>query len=702
MTVKPVYQSASSECGLACVGMLINHYIGSNLDLQDLREKYDVALRGLSLRGLLRICSDYGIAARPLSVGLDKIGSLKLPCIIHWRFNHYVILEGVSKSTYRLIDPGVGRITVDKDQFDVDFTGVVVEVVKVDDNADTPEASKKLTLKDLVPISRPIVWIVSQVLALTIGMNIMALLSPLLLKFTFDTVIPDENINALWVLTASFAFLALLSGAVQYFRGAGLVELRRSLSQTISVDVFEKLVWLNNGYIERRSAGTVATNYRSVMSLIDALSEELLGTLVDGFVAIAVIILLCFLAPSIGMLLLSVMVIYAALFWINRTRKKAKLSALLGAEGRVGGFFVETVGRLQPIRLFQAETFRMVTFGNLQERLEDSRQRYSLHNNAIHVFGDAIIGVGWVVIIAFAASTVVSGNLSVGLFASLVVWVGLAVESGKTAISRLVEMDSLESHINRIADIIRGTTDKPSSNAIRSNLPKLEQIGMDNVSFRYGDDAAWLLKDCSFSLKRGEWKAISGRSGEGKSTLIKALTGLVEVKSGSIMVNETPLDHEHLFALRKQLGIVMQNDGLFGGSIRDNITFFDMSPDIEWLERCVEIAELTYDIERMPMKFESAVGEQGAGMSAGQLQRMLLARALYRRPQFLILDEFSANLDEDLETRILNNIQSLGLGVLTIAHRSAVLRAADSIIVLQDSALIDAPASSAEIINLPA
>lgn len=686
--IKPLIQSAAAECGLACAGMVIGSLTGQRPGLQDLRQRYDVTLRGLNLGGLLRILADHGLVGRPLSIGLDRLKDLKLPCILHWRFNHYVVLEQVTRSGFRVVDPAVGRVLVSREEADAHFTGVALEVVHQEEAPNPVAPGTPLRLRDLFPPTRPLLICLGQVLLLTVAFNAVSLVSPLMLKVVYDDVLPPSDTNLLLTVAVAFVVLAVVQGLTLLARGAALTELRRTLSEGVSRDVFSHLVWLASTVVERRSAGTIATNYRSVTALTDTLSEELLAAVVDGFSAIILVAVLFWLDPLIGAALAILLAVHAG--WIAATAagRKARLSRVLACEGQEGGFFVETVTRLQPIRMFQAEGLRTATFANLHGKLEDARQRLGLFTNLSRTVGETIVAVGWVLIVAFAALRTLDGVITLGTFAAIVVWVGLAVGRGREAVSRLAQMDSLESHVNRVADILRGISDRPSPAAMSVTLPPVTQFGCADLSFRYGDEGPWLLDSCSFSIERGEWVSIAGQSGVGKSTLVKVLTGLLQPSQGTVLINTQPMGPDQGLALRRRVGVVMQNDGLFGGSLRDNITFFDPTPDIEHMHACADIAGIHQQIERLPMRYESLVGEQGAGLSAGQLQRIMLARALYRRPDLLILDEFTANLDEAAEQAIIASLKELGIAILAIAHRRAVIEAADRVLLLEAGRLV--------------
>lgn len=685
--IKPLIQSAAAECGLACAGMLIGCLTDRRPGLQDLRRRYDVTLRGLSLGGVLRILADHGLVGRPLSIGLDRLKDLKLPCILHWRFNHYVVLEQVTRLGFRVLDPASGRVLVSREDADAHFTGIAVEVVHQEVAADPVEPGARLRLHHLFPLTSKLMICLGQVLLLTVAFNAVSLVSPLLLKVVYDDILPQSDANLLLTAAVAFAVLALVQGLTLLARGAALTELRRTLSEGVSRDVFSHLVWLASTVVERRSAGTIATNYRSVTALTDTLSEELLAAVVDGLSAIILVAILFWIDPWIGAALATLLAVHASWIAVTAPGRRARLAKVLACEGQEGGFFVETVTRLQPIRMFQAEGLRVATFSNLHGKLEDVRQQFGLFTNLARTVGETIVAAGWVLVVAFAALRTLEGAITLGTFAAVVVWVGLAVGRGREAVSRLAQMDSLESHVNRVADILQGISDRPGPAASEVVLPPVVRFGCANLSFRYGDDGPWLLQDCTFSLERGQWVSIAGQSGVGKSTLVKILTGLLHPSRGTVLINGQPMGPDDGLALRRRIGVVMQNDGLFGGSLRDNITFFDPTPDIEHMHACADIAGIHEQIEGMPMRYESLIGEQGAGLSAGQLQRIMLARALYRRPDLLILDEFTANLDEAAERTIIASLKELGIAILAIAHRRAVIEAADVVLLLDGGSL---------------
>ena len=687
VTMKPILQSASAECGVACATMILQ-FFGREIDLQSLRRRYDVTLRGASLRDILVMLQSQGVKARPMRVGLPKLPEIKLPCIIHWNFDHFVILEKYSSAKIMIVDPAIGRRSIDRETFDAAYTGILLEVVDADGPAEVVDPSHRpLKLRDMLPAMHEVHGPVAQLLVTTLALNVAAIVIPLFLAGLLGKVVPSGSITMLWYAAGSFLLLVLLQGGTRLARGLALVELKRRISDGLTRVVFDRLIWLNCSVIERRSAGTIATNYRSIFALSDLLSEELLAAFVDSFSAIAIIAMLFWFDTTIGGATLVFLGGYVVLSAVAARRTKELLRESLAREAREGGFFVESITRLPTLRVFQAESWRSTAFHNVHMELEDSRQRHSEFVNLQRAVGETVLQIGWIVVLMFAGYRALNGIVGIPLLATIVVWLGLATSRVRDVAARFGQMDSIDVHVDRIADIVSNQSDRH----LRMHGPvdlALGDLGCRDLRFRYGTSGPWVIDEVSFVAPAGQWTTIVGASGQGKSTLVKILAGLIEPTEGAIQNDGADLAQQQIQSLRGRMAVVLQNDGLFAGSIRDNITLFDFTIDEARMQRCAELADIARDVAAMPMRYESIVGEQGGGLSAGQLQRIMLARALYRDPEVLLLDEFTANLDEASEAVIIENLRSLGKTIIAIAHRPQVIAAADNAYHLEDGKLL--------------
>ncbi|CAN5627017.1 peptidase domain-containing ABC transporter [soil metagenome] len=686
-TLNPILQSASAECGVACVTMILQ-FFGRKIDLQSLRLRYDVTLRGSSLRDLLVMLQSHGVKARPMRVGLPKLPEITLPCIIHWNFDHFVILEKFSSAKMTIVDPAIGRRTVNREIFDAAYTGILLEVIDTEGPAEIVDSPvRPLKLRDMLPALQEVRGPVAQLLLTTLALNVAAIAIPLFLTALLGKVVPSGSMRMLWFAGGSFLLLVLLQGGTRLTRGLALVELKRRISDGLTSVVFDRLIWLNCSVVERRSAGTIATNYRSIFALSDLLSEELLAAFVDSFSAIAIVVILFWFDRTIGTATLIFLGGYLVVSAVAARRTKELLRESLSREAREGGFFVESITRLPTLRVFQAESWRSTAFHNVHMELEDSRQRHAEFVNVQRAIGETILQIGWVIVLMFAGYRAINGIVGIPLLATIVVWLGLATSRVRDVAARFGQMDSIDVHVDRIADIVSNQSDRH----LRAHGPlpfAVGDVGCRDLRFRYGRSGPWVVDGVGFVAPAGQWTTIVGASGQGKSTLVKILAGLIEPSAGTIQNDGVDLTQQQIWSLRDRMAVVLQNDGLFAGSIRDNITLFDFTADEERMEHCAMLAEIAKDVATMPMRYDSIVGEQGGGLSAGQLQRIMLARALYRDPEILLLDEFTANLDEPSEAAIIRNLRSLGKTIIAIAHRPQVIAAADKAYFLEEGKLV--------------
>jgi ATP-binding cassette subfamily B protein RaxB len=685
-SVRPIQQSAVAECGLACAAMILNSF-DKPVSLQQLRQTHDTSIRGSNLRDILIVLGDYGLNARPLRLELDQLEKVKLPCVLHWSFDHFVILERWTNNHADIVDPNSGRREVSRSEVDQKFTGIALEVTAAIDPKILAGNFKRLRLQDVLPPLSQLSSLFVQIALLTILLNFGALILPLFVKFAIDRVDGSGAQTAIVAVTAGFLLLGILQGWNRYLRGIGLISLRKRLSQHMAHAVFGKLIWLNNSVVERRSAGTIAANYRSIFALSDTLGEDVVSALIDAVAAIAVIGIMLYYSWTIGLLtLVSIVAFSAWTGWRNRGAK-TRMGEVLAQEGREGGFFVETINRLQAIRLFQAEVWRGNAFATIHHQVEDARNNYANWNNISRAVGEALLQASWVAIVGLAAGQLAIGQFDAGLFSAMIVWIGLATSRARDAVTRMAQIDWLESHVDRLSDIILSPSDYLDETPTAWDRHP-QSIGCQGIAVRYAPNLPLVFDDLSFEVHRGEWVTIVGSSGEGKTTLAKALTGLLPIENGSLLIDGQAIPPHGVRIIRRHVGAVMQNDGLLAGSLRDNIAFFDQTPDLKLMVECAEAAEIADDIAKMPMQYDSVIGEQGAGLSAGQGQRLMLARCLYKRPGFLILDEFTANIDEQCEQRIIANLKELGIGIVAIAHRSNVINAADRVLELDGTHLI--------------
>jgi ATP-binding cassette subfamily B protein RaxB len=391
--------------------------------------------------------------------------------------------------------------------------------------------------------------------------------------------------------------------------------------------------------------------------------------------------------PSLGLVALAALAVYLliriAFFRLVRRRSLE----LIEAKGRESTIFIETMRAMQSIKIFTREAERGAVWMNRYAEVVRAEAVTGFLKQAFRVANELIFGLENVLIIFLGAHAALAGEMTVGMLFAFISYKQQFVDKATRLIERAIEFRMLDLHLERLADIA-GTEPEPAHfRPLAYQQPLQGNVELREVSFRYAAGEPFVLRDVNFRVCAGAYVAITGPSGGGKTTLLKLILGLLEPTSGEILVDGVPLRAMGHQAFRQSVGVVMQDDQLLSGSIADNICFFDESFDLEHMTHCAELAGIHDEISRMPMAYNSLIGDMGTSLSGGQKQRILLARALYRRPRLLFMDEGTSHLDLATERQVTGAVRSLGLTRIIIAHRPETIASAARCLVLQDGRL---------------
>jgi len=689
--VTPVLQRNPPECGLACVTMVAN-YFGEPIGIVQLADQVRSTTRGLTIGQMMNLFEQLGVEARPLRMELDQLATLQTPAVLHWGFTHFVVLEKVTKEYLFIVDPGSGPRRIPMSLASRHFTGVALECEKIAPATLQENGSRPLTLLQLIPKGRDVFMAIASVLATTIAINAIALLFPFFVKYSMETIIPQKNLRDLHVLLAAFSVVVVFQFLIYILRSSEISKFRRKISSVMSNEVFTNMIWADNSFFSMKSAPMIVSQYRSVNAITTIISEQILSRLLDSIAAVVGLAIVWYYSVILGGILTLSVGAYVLVHWRSAIELRSRQLEVIQSEANENAYFVDTVEAIQTIRLYSAEVMRTSGWKNIRETVEADYTSYGLFRARKMAVQDAIMQSSWLAVVGYCVAGVIAGSLSIALLTAMISWVGLITQKVRDAAEGLSEIEVAAVHVARLSDII-------SAKKIPHGLQHEGQplvvpqpggfsLKVEDLHFRYAAHGNLVLDGCSFDVPAGCFAVISGPSGEGKTTLLKTILGLLEPESGTLSISGNAVNPENRRLFNRQMGTVMQDDSLFQGTIIDNISFFDVEVDIEWARKCARIALISDDIEALPMKYDSPVGRKGEGFSGGQIQRILLARALYRRPQLLVLDEFTSNMDEDLELRIIRNLKMLGLTTLSVAHRRQVIGSADVILHLHDGVMV--------------
>lgn len=685
--VPRLLQTEAAECGLACVGMIAGYH-GHHQSLAALRARFPVSMKGATLATLIHVAGQLGLAARPVKAGLGALGHLKLPCVLHWEFNHFVVLTAISARSATLIDPAGGERSCSLAELSASYTGVALELWPTPQFEETRQ-SRPVRLRELTGRIRGLGGAFSQVLLLALALEILTVVQPFFLQWVVDHVLNTGDRDLLTTLALAFGLLMVMKQLTSVARGWMLMTIGATLNLQWRTNVYTHLLRLPVAWFEKRHLGDVMSRFGAIDEIQRTLTTSFLEAVLDGLVMLLTLVLMFLYSPPLAWISLGAMALYGAARWSGYAPLRNATEAHIVHAAKEQSHLLETVRGVKAIKLFQHQDDRRSRWLSLlvNEINADLRtQKWALW---IRTFNGLLFGLSSIVILWLGARLVLDGQFTVGALLAFIVYKTLFDQRVAALLDKLVDVKMLRLQGERLADIVREAPeppqDLPRADDMRVRPPVIE---VRNLRFRYSLHEPYVLDGVSFRIEPGESVAITGPSGSGKSTLINILLGILMPTDGEVLIDGVPARGAGAAGLRRLAGTVLQDDALFAGSLAENISFFDPQYDVERARHCAAIAAIDDDIRAMPMGYNTLVGDMGTVLSGGQKQRVLLARALYKRPAILFLDEATSHLDLDRERAVNAAIANLEMTRVIVAHRPDTIGAAERQIVLADGKVV--------------
>ncbi|TFH89437.1 peptidase domain-containing ABC transporter [Vibrio ouci] len=671
-----ILQSEVAECGLASLAMILSYH-GHMTDLHALRKQANISSKGMSLKGVMDLAGDLNLSGRALKCSLEEIPKLKLPCILHWNFDHFVVLTKVTKQQVYINDPAVGKRKLTMTEMSHSFTGVALELTPTASfkHADTRETMSLSDLWDNISgFKRTLVSLIT----LTFFMQVISILFPYYLQWTVDNVLLSEDRTLLLVLAIGFSLLTLVNIVVSAFRQWLVIKFGSQLSIHMGANLFFHLIRLPTHYFEKRSVGDVISRFKSLTYIRELLTEGIVESVIDGLMAFVVLIMMYLYSPLLATLVLVSVSLSFLMQMLLYSPYRRVSEEMLISEAKEDSTFLESVRAIKTIKTFGHENVMQNLWLNRYAEVSNSDIRLGKLSLSEEALNKTIFGFENILIIYFGATLVIDGEMSIGMILAFIAYKNIFTGSITTFIDKAIDFKMLGLHLSRLSDI---TMEEREQSFIVRSLPEIVEptIRLDNVSFRYSSNDEWLFYNLNAEFRPRKTTVIIGESGCGKSTLLKIILGLIKPTSGRVLINDVDIHEVSPAEYRAMFGVVMQDDILLSGTIEENITMFDADNDYQRMVGACHDACILEEIERLPMGFHSLVGDMGNFFSGGQLQRLFLARALYRQPAILCLDESTSHLDLVNERTVNKNLAAKGLTTIAIAHRQETINNADDI-----------------------
>lgn len=686
--VRLVRQTEIAECGLASLAMVANYH-GLDIDLGTLRRRFAPSLRGAPLRSIIGLADKIGLTPRAVKLPLEELKNLHTPCMLHWDMNHYVVLERVKGDKALIHNPDGRSTNMSLEEVSKHFTGVALEL-RPSDDFEGGKHRERLKLSQLWRRMTGLKRAIAQIFVLTLVLQAYVLASPYYMQVAIDNALPALDLDLLAVLAIGFGLFTLINAGASLLRSFVLLVAGTTLGFTLASNIARRLFRLPVDWFEKRHTGDILSRFQSVGPIQTMLTQGAVAAVVDGLMAVLTLALMFWYSPLLAAIAIVAFILYGIVRAVSFSFEREAQEASIIMGGKEQSTLIETLRGMTTLRLFGRETLRHALW---QTKLSDSvnadvrMARIGIWQTTANTL---IFGLENILTIYLAISFVIEGSgFSVGMVFAYMAYKAQFIQKSAALIDNAIAFKMLGLHLERLSDIALSDEDKSFGDSLDRETELKGRIELRDVFYRYAPSDPLVLEGVNLTVEQGEFVAITGPSGGGKSTLVKLLLGLVEPESGEVLVEGLPLNRFGYKTFHSQIAAVLQEDSLFAGTLADNIALFDESFDMERVIGAATAASIHNDIEQMPMQYETLVGDMGSTLSGGQKQRILLARALYRQPKILVMDEGTAHLDTEHERAVNDAISDMGITRIIIAHRKETIEAAERILVMKGGKLYD-------------
>ncbi|HEU5377251.1 MAG TPA: peptidase domain-containing ABC transporter, partial [Ktedonobacteraceae bacterium] len=636
----------------------------------------------------------YGLRVRAIALeNINDFRYIALPAIVHWEFNHFLVVEHWSTRIVGVVDPSSGRRRISAQEFENSFTGVVLQLepgVHFSRRSRPAQLSLWTYLRSIFRLP----GFIAQLLGASLFLQMLGLVLPFLTKVFVDQVIPAGLENIMLLLGLGVLVIVLAQTVTALLRVWLLIYLQARLDMQMMLGFFEHLLSLSYRFFQLRSSGDLLARMTSNIAIRDMLTNQMISTLLDGGTVVVYLFILLWFSPPIALCALIAGLLQVTLLLLGGRLIRDLTRRDLMAQGIAQGYMTEALIGIATIKAAGAEQRAFHRWSNLFfEHLNISVRRDSFASVLETLMGGLRL-LAPLLLLWVGTLEVLHSAMTVGTMLSLNALAATFLAPFASLTNNGQQLQQVRAHFERIVDVVEAESEQDIQTT--QAPPVLTgHVELRHISFRYDPNSPWVLRDITLCIRPGQKVALVGRTGSGKSTLGKLLLGLYLPTEGEILYDDSPLCSLNYQAVRSQFGVVLQESALFSGSIRENIALNNPDMDLEQVMQAAQAAAIHEDIVRMPMGYETMIAEGGSAISGGQRQRLSIARALANRPSIILFDEATSHLDVVTEQIVERNLQSLDCTHIVIAHRLSTIRNADLILVLDEGTIVERGAHQA-------
>ena len=686
----PFYaQQSASDCGAACM-VMIGRYWNKSFSLNRIRDLARVSRSGSSLKGLVSAAETLGFVTKPVKADLNQLAQQKLPAIAHWEGNHYVVVYEIKGNRIVMGDPAIGQRTLTRQEFVAGWSGYAL-LLEPTTSLKSDEINSGLWWQFL-EILKPHSFVLSEIFIASVLIQLFSLITPLLTQVILDRVVVQRSGSTLMAVGFGLLIFGLFSVAMTGLRQYLLDHTAQKIDVSLIVGFIRHTLRLPLSFFESRFVGDIMARVQENEKIQRFLTGEALSVILDLMTVFVYVSMMFWYSWKLALAALAIFPFFAILALVATPFLQKISREIFGAAAKESSYLIEALSGVNTIKSMAVE--QRVRW-KWEELLNESVKKGftgQVIGNKLQILSATIEVIASTAILWFGAWQVINNQLTIGQLVAFNMLFGSVIGPFKRITVLWNELQEVIIAVERINDVMDAEPEEKADEQ-RYSIGSIQgHISFEGVTFRYhADSEANVLENLNFEIQPGQTVALVGRSGSGKTTIAKLILGLYAPTDGKVLIDGCDLTTVSLRSLREQIGVVDQSNFLFGGTIRENISISHPQASLEEVREAAIQAGAHEFIEKLPLGYETPIGERGGTLSGGQCQRLAIARALIGNPSLLILDEATSNLDAESERIIQNNFNTIlqGRTTVVIAHRLSTIRQADIILVLDRGVLVE-------------
>lgn len=688
-----VKQHDITDCGAACLATISKQY-GLKLPISKIREIAGTDKQGTNAYGVVKAAEQLGFTAKGVRGNKEAFFSeFPLPAIAHvvidGKLLHYVVIHKITKKEVIIADPGKGIVKYSPEDFFKIWTGVLILLVP--NNTFKKGNQKKGSLSRFFSLLAPQKKLLLTIFLASILITVFGILASFYFRFIMDEVVTNSLRGTLTVISIGIIALYLFKSLLEFFRNHLMLYLSQKLDIPLILGYYQHVLSLPMNFFGTRKIGEIVSRFMDASKIRDAISGATLTIMIDTVMAIVGGIVLYIQSPTLFAIAVILLILYAIVVFAYNKPIRNINEKIMEENSQVTSYLVESLNGIETVKAFNSERKTQNETEKLFIRFLKSVFKNGFFSNSQQIITGTIATIGEVVILWVGTVAVLDGKMTMGQLITFNALLAYFLTPIKNLINLQPTMQTAIVAADRLSEILELSSEKDENEEKRlKNISLKQPITISNLDFRYGTRQL-VLKNINMTINPGEKIALVGESGSGKTTLVKLLMHFYDWERGEICFGNYNIKDINLEALRDKIAYISQDIFMFSGTIRENLSLGNENLTMEEIIEACKLSKANEFIEKLPMRYETMLEENGANLSGGQKQRLAIARALLKKPDILIMDEATSNLDSITEKAIEKTINDLPESITTIiiAHRLSTIMRCDKIYVMENGQIIE-------------